>query len=68
MKPDDSQIEKSLFERSAELLEEMGVDCHWELTRFRAKLSLDLSRICAAPSARLGHFPFEGDRALPAQC
>ena len=29
---------------------------------------LDLSRICAAPSARLGHFPFEGDRALPAQC
>jgi hypothetical protein len=39
MKPDDSQIEKSLFERSAELLEEMGVDCHWELTRFRAKLS-----------------------------
>lgn len=29
---------------------------------------MDLSRICAAPSARLGHFPFEGDRALPAQC
>jgi hypothetical protein len=29
---------------------------------------LDLSRICAAPSARLGHFPFEGDRAFPAQC
>ena len=27
---------------------------------------LDLSRFCAAPSARLGHFPFEGDRAFPA--
>ncbi|MFA8386514.1 MAG: hypothetical protein ACEPO2_12895, partial [Pelagibaca sp.] len=30
-----------------------------------AALHLDLSRICAAPSARLGHFPFEGDRAFP---
>lgn len=29
---------------------------------------LDLSRICAAPSARLGHFPFAGDRAFPTQC
>lgn len=29
--------------------------------------TLDLSRFCAAPSARLGHFPFEGDRAFPAQ-
>jgi hypothetical protein len=29
---------------------------------------VDLSRICAAPRARLGHFPFEGDRAFPAQC
>ena len=29
---------------------------------------VDLSRFCAAPSARLGHFPFEGDRAFPAQC
>ena len=29
---------------------------------------MDLSRFCAAPSARLGHFPFEGDRAFPAQC
>jgi len=30
--------------------------------------SMDLSRICAAPSARLSHFSFEGNRALPAQC
>ena len=29
---------------------------------------MDLSRICAAPSVRLSHFPFEGDRAFPAQC
>jgi hypothetical protein len=29
---------------------------------------LDLARICAAPSARLSHCPFEGDRAFPAQC
>ena len=29
---------------------------------------MDLSRICAAPSARLGRFPFEGDRSFPTQC
>ncbi len=29
---------------------------------------LDLSRFCAAPSARLSHLPFEGDRAFPTQC
>ena len=29
---------------------------------------LDLSRFCAAPRARLGHFPFESDRAFPTQC
>ena len=29
---------------------------------------LDLSRFSAAPSARLSHFPFEGDRAFPTQC
>ena len=29
---------------------------------------LDLSRFSAAPSARLGHLAFEGDRAFPAQC
>ena len=27
-----------------------------------------LSRFCAAPSARLSRFPFECDRAFPAQC
>ena len=32
------------------------------------RIFVDLSRICAAPSARLSHFPFEGDRALPTQC
>ncbi|EAQ47195.1 radical SAM domain protein [Roseobacter sp. MED193] len=29
---------------------------------------LDLSRFSAAPSARLSHLSFEGDRAFPAQC
>ncbi|WP_083483420.1 DUF6330 family protein [Litoreibacter arenae] len=29
---------------------------------------MDLSRICAAPSARLSHLPFKSDRAFPAQC
>ncbi len=33
-----------------------------------AAFRLDLSRICAAPSARLSHFPFESDRAFPVQC
>ncbi len=27
---------------------------------------MDVSRFCAAPSARLGHFSFEGDRTFPA--
>ncbi|MEP3054538.1 AlpA family phage regulatory protein [Ascidiaceihabitans sp.] len=31
-------------------------------------LKLDLSRFRAAPSARLSHLSFEGDRAFPAQC
>jgi len=29
---------------------------------------MDLSRFRAAPSARLSHLSFEGDRAFPAQC
>ena len=34
----------------------------------RALGELDLSRICAAPSARLSHLPFKSDRTLPSQC
>jgi len=30
------------------------------------KCIMDLSRFCAASSARLGHFTFEGDRTFPA--
>lgn len=30
--------------------------------------AMDLSRFCAAPSARLSYFPFESDRAFPTQC
>ena len=29
---------------------------------------VDLSRFCAAPSARLSHLSFECDRAFPSQC
>lgn len=32
------------------------------------KADLDLSRICAAPSARLGHLAFEGQGAFASQC
>jgi len=39
-----------------------------QATRDAQTLVLDLSHICSAPSARLSHFPFEGDRAFPAQC
>ena len=41
---------------------------HERIALARRRVDVDLSRICAAPSARLSHFPFEGDRALPAQC
>lgn len=29
---------------------------------------LDLPRFSAAPTARLGHFLFEGERTVPTQC
>ena len=32
------------------------------------RIVLDLSRICAAPGARLSHLSFKSDRAFPAQC
>lgn len=32
------------------------------------QFGLDLSRCRAAPGARLGHLPFEGVGAFPAQC
>ena len=35
-------------------------------TAIDAPERLDLSRFSAAPGARLGHFPFEGDGAFPA--
>jgi hypothetical protein len=42
-------------------------DCciNWLGPCWCAGVTLDLSRFCAAPSARLGHLPFEGDRAFP---
>lgn len=33
----------------------------------KVQADLDLSQFCAAPSARLSHFPFESDGAFPAQ-
>ncbi len=47
---------------SRELLNQLG-HAHHDLVQ-----ELDLSRFCAAPSARLSHLSFEGDRAFPAQC
>lgn len=32
------------------------------------KADLDLSRFCAAPSARLSHLSFKGDEVFPRQC
>ena len=32
------------------------------------RCGLDLSRFCAAPSARLSQLSFEGDGAFPSQC
>ena len=42
----------------------------WDLCAFPGwlGLELDLSRICAAPSARLGHLAFEGQGAFASQC
>ena len=40
----------------------------WNPVHLSAVYKLDLSRFRAAPSARLGHFPFECDRAFPTQC
>ena len=38
-------------------------------TTMKRRLSyMDLSRFCAAPSARLSHVAFESDGAFPAQC
>ncbi len=39
-----------------------------DLERRRRSLRVDLSRICAAPSARLSHLPFKSDRTFPCQC
>ena len=36
--------------------------------RLIEQLEMDLSRICAAPSARLGHLAFEGQGAFASQC
>lgn len=38
------------------------------LSKYGFWADLDLSRFCAAPSTRLGHFPFEGDRAFAVEC
>ena len=40
-------------------------DDHKTHTMICKYVGMDLSRFRAAPSARLSHFPFEGDRAFP---
>jgi transposase len=49
----------------AELSKKYGVHPTQIGTWKRAAI-VDLSRFCAAPSARLGHFPFKSDGAFPA--
>jgi len=45
----------------------IGID--EETLEIRAvEVTMDLSRFCAAPCARLSHFPFECDGAFPTQC
>lgn len=39
-----------------------------ELSTWMRSSIVDVSRFRAAPGGRLGHFPFESDRAFPAQC
>jgi Xaa-Pro aminopeptidase len=39
----------------------------WDVRHYSHR-EMDLSRFCAAPSARLSHFPLERDGAFPSQC
>ncbi|UWQ51741.1 site-specific integrase [Leisingera caerulea] len=51
------------------ILEEANlVDEDRRLSPYSLRHYVDVSRFRAAPSARLGHFPFECDGAFPAQC
>ncbi len=44
------------------------MDRHYYETHKLTVAKLVLSRICAAPSARLGHLTFEGQGAFASQC
>jgi len=54
--------------RLVELLELVAVVLFQFALFDRPIQNVDLSRIYAAPSARLSHFPLEGDGAFPAHC
>jgi hypothetical protein len=56
---------RSLRQRYGEVIFEWRVSQKTTITLTEIAISNDLSRFRAAPDARLGHFPFEGDRAFP---
>ena len=64
----DSQIVKMLWGSPGLLDSSWIVEEHLKRAQWFITTGLDLSRFCVAPSARLGHFTFERDRAFPAQC
>ena len=55
-----------IFLSDRQVAERYGV--HHLTPRRWVREDLDLSRICAAPSARLGHVAFEGQGAFASQC
>ena len=56
-----------LYERARALLVGLAKEAKGDLRQSYAPCSVDLSRIRAAPSARLGHPAFEGQGAFPSQ-
>jgi arylsulfatase A-like enzyme len=67
--PLHQQVQLSLMTREAMQSNTMlGFHASGQTNQFALDQRLDLSRFRAAPSARLSHLSFEGDRAFPAQC
>ncbi|MDO6799727.1 hypothetical protein [Shimia thalassica] len=68
MKP--IEFTRCSFERfRADLItrHEFSIPCFGSKLSILDVWNVDLSRFCAAPSARLSHLSFEGDRAFPTQ-
>ena len=62
-------MDASLISEMKDMAEENRcLKCMYAELSMQNDLLMDLSRFCAAPSARLSHLLFEGGRAFPAQC